>query len=121
MNLGKIKEILKADVIVGASLEREIKMICACDLMSDVLSCVQIQFKSLLLTNLTHPQTVRTAEMAEIPVICYTRGKKPEDPTMDLAKKIGIVLLSTSFSLYEASGQLYKEGLPGCSEYREAR
>lgn len=121
MKLGKIKEILKADLIVGSSLETEIKIICACDLMSDVLSCIQIQSSSLLLTNLTHPQVVRTAEMAEIPAICFMRGKKPQDLTMDLAKKNGIVLLSSSFSLYEASGQLYEEGLPGCSEYMEAR
>ncbi len=121
MNLAKIKEILKADLIVGSSLEREIKIICACDLMSDVLSCVQTRFSSLLLTNLIHPQTVRTAEIAEIPAICFMRGKEPQDLTMDLAKKNDIVLLSTSFSLYEASGRLYKEGLPGCGEYREAK
>lgn len=119
MKLGKIKEILEAKVIIGGSLNRETEMICACDLMSDVLSCVQIQFKSLLLTNLTHPQAVRTAEIAEIPVVCFVRGKKPPDATIDLAKRNAIVLLSTSFSLYEASGRLYKEGLPGCSQCRE--
>jgi len=121
MNLAKIKEILKADLIVGSSLEREIKVICACDLMSDVLTCVGTRSHSLLLTNLIHPQAVRTAEIAEIPVICFVRGKEPQDLTMDLAKKNSIVLLSTSFSLYEASGRLYKEGLPGCSQYREAK
>lgn len=121
MNLVEIKEILEAKVIVGASLEREIEMVYAGDLMSDVLTYVGIWSHSLLLTNLTHSQTVRTAEMAEIPVICFVRGKRPRDLTIDLAEKNGIMLLSTSFSLYEASGRLYKEGLPGCSEYREAR
>ncbi|KKM28039.1 hypothetical protein LCGC14_1568700 [marine sediment metagenome] len=121
MNLAKIKEILKADLIVGSSLEREIKVICACDLMSDVLTCVGTRSHSLLLTNLIHPQAVRTAEIAEIPVICFVRGKEPQDLTMDLAKKNGIVLLSTSFSLYEASGRLYKEELSGRSQYREAK
>ena len=117
MNLGKIKEILRAEVIVRGSLEREIRMICACDLMSDVLSCVQVGSSALLLTNLTHSQTVRTAEIAEIPVICFVRGRKPESQAIELAKKNGIVLLSTPFSLYEASGRLYREGIPGCSEY----
>ena len=119
MNLVKIKEILKADVIVGSFLDREIEMICACDLMSDVLSCVQILSSSLLLTNLTHSQTVRTAEIAEIPAICFARGRSPEAQTIELAEKNKIVLLSTSFSLYEASGRLYREGISGCSEYRE--
>lgn len=113
MKLVKIKEILKADVIVGSFLDREIEMICACDLMSDVLSCVQIPSSSLLLTNLAHSQTVRTAEIAEIPAICFTRGRSPEAQTIELAEKNKIVLLSTSFSLYEASGRLYREGISG--------
>lgn len=119
MNLGKIKEILGADAIAGSSLDREIEMICASDLMSEVLSCVQMGSNSLLLTNLTHSQTVRTAEIAEIPAICFVRGRRPESQTIELAKKNNIGLLSTSFSLYEASGRLYREGIPGCSEYRE--
>ena len=121
MKLEKIREILKADLIVGSSLEIEIKMVYACDLMSDVLTCVGIRSHSLLLTNLTHLQAVRTAEMAEIPAICFVRGKKPQDLTMDLAKKNDIVLLSSPSSLYEASGQLYEKGLAGCSGYRETK
>lgn len=119
MNVGKIKEILRAEVIVGGSLGREIEMVCACDVMSEVLSCAQIRSNSLLLTNLTHSQTVRTAEIAEISAICFVRGRQPESQTVELAKKNNIVLLSTHFSLYEASGRLYREGIPGCSEYRE--
>ncbi len=119
MNLGKIKEILRAEVIVGGSLDRETEMICACDLMSEVLCCVPTGSSCLLLTNLTHSQAIRTAEIAEIPAICFVRGRKTESQTTELAKKNGIVLLSTHFSLYEASGRLYREGIPGCSEYRE--
>ena len=118
MNLQKIRDLLGAEVIVGKSLDREIAMVCACDLMSDVLSCIQVRYKSLLLTNLSHPQTVRTAEMAEIPVICFARGKKPDYQTIELAKKNSILLLSTEFSMYEASGLLYGKKVPGCSEYR---
>lgn len=121
MNLAKIKEILRADLIVASSLETRIKIVCACDLMSDVLSCVQIQSGSLLLTNLAHIQTVRTAEMAEIAVICFMRGKKPQDLAIDLARKNGIALLSSPISLYEASGLLYKKGLPGCGECEGAK
>ncbi len=121
MNLEKIRGFLKADLITGSSLEIEIKIICACDLMSDILSCGQIQSSSLLLTNLTHLQVVRTAEMADIPAICFVRGKRPQGLAVDLAKKNGIVLLSSSFSLYEASGQLYKKKLAGCIECREMK
>jgi len=118
MNLQKIKEILRADVIVGSSLKKEIEMVCACDLMSELLSCVLRRSETLLLTNLTHPQTVHTAEIVEIPAICFVRGRKPGSQTIELAKENNIILLSTYFSLYEASGQLYKDGILGCSEYR---
>lgn len=121
MNLVRIKELLKADVIAGSSLDREIEMICACDVMSEVLSCAQIRSNSLLLTNLTHSQTVRTAEIAEISSICFVRRRKPDSQTLELAKKNDIVLLSTCLSLYEASGLLYREGISGCSESKEAR
>ncbi|TES84946.1 hypothetical protein E3J95_05685 [Candidatus Aerophobetes bacterium] len=121
MNLGRIREILRADAIAGTSLDREIEMVCACDVMSEVLSCAQIRSNSLLLTNLTHSQTVRTAEIAEISAICFVRGRKPDSQTLELAKKNDIVLLSTSFSLYESSGRLYREGIPGCSESKETR
>ena len=116
MNLAKIKEILRADLIVASSLEIRIRMVCACDLMSDVLSYAKIQSGSLLLTNLAHTQAVRTAEMAEITAICFVRGKKPEGLAIDLARKNGIALLSSPISLYEASGLLYKKGLPGWDE-----
>ena len=121
MNLEKIREVLKADLIVGSYLGTEIKIICACDLMSYILSCGRVQSSSLLLTNLTHLQVVRTAEIAEIAAICFVRGKEPQDLAVDLAKKNGIVLLSTSFGLYEASGRLYQKKLAGCSECREIR
>lgn len=118
MNLGKIRQILRAEVIVGSPPDREIEVCCACDLMSEVLSCVPTGSSCLLLTNLAHSQTIRTAEIAEIPVICFVRGRKPESQSIELAKKNGLVLLSTYFSLYEASGRLYKEGMPGCSGSR---
>ncbi len=116
MNLGKIRQILRAEIIVGNALDREnreIEVCCACDLMSEVLSCVPTGSSCLLLTNLAHSQTIRTAEIAEIPIICFVRGRKPESQNIELAKKNDLVLLSTHFSLYEASGRLYKEGMPG--------
>ena len=116
MNLAKIKEILRADLIVASSLEIRIRMVCACDLMSDVLSYAKIQSGSLLLTNLAHTQAVRTAEMAEIAAVCFMRGKRPQSLAIDLARKNGIALLSSPISLYEASGLLYKKGLPGWDE-----
>jgi predicted transcriptional regulator len=118
MILEKIKEILKAEVIDGAdNLQMEIKMGCGCDLMSDVLAFIKPG--SLLLTGLTNPQVIRTAEMADIKAICFVRGKKPDRETVELAKSKNVPLLLINLPMFEACGKLYKEGLVGCSETNE--
>ncbi|MFQ5906605.1 MAG: hypothetical protein ACE5JA_08530 [bacterium] len=116
MKLEKIKEVLGAEVIVGADdLGKEVKMACGSDLMSDVLAFIKSD--SILLTGLVNPQCVRTAEVAGITAICFARGKRPPEETERLAKEKDIVLMSTDLLLYESCGKLYKAGLPGCSEY----
>ena len=118
MTLEKIKEILRAEVLIGSdALQMEIKMGCGCDLMSDVLAFIKPS--SLLLTGLTNLQAVRTAEMSDIRAICFVRGKKPDRATVELAKNKNIPLLSTTLPMFEACGKLYKQGLAGCSEINE--
>jgi len=78
-----------------------------------------IKPNSLLLTGLTNPQVIRTAEMADIKAICFIRGKKPDKETVELAKSKNIPLLLTDLPMFEACGKLYKEGLAGCSEINE--
>ncbi len=117
MKLSEIKDILEAEVIGRPDdLEREVKMAGGSDLMSDVLSFMKPG--SLLLTGLTNPQSVRTAEMAEIIAVCYVRSKKPPPETVKLAKEKGIPLLLTRFTMFEACGKLYQRGLPGRIEYK---
>lgn len=116
MTLTDVKEILECEVICGNNLDATaIKMGCGCDLMSDVLRFIKPD--SLLLTGLTHAQAVRTAEIADVKAICFVRGKKPDEATIQLAKDKGIWLLATQLPLYESCGKLSHEGLPGCSAF----
>ena len=116
MKLKDIVKILNAEVITGADLlEADIKMACGCDLMSDVLSFVKSE--SLLLTGLTNPQVVRTAEMADLAAICFVRGKMPGSETIEIAKSKDIPLLTTDLPMFESCGRLHRKGLSGCSEY----
>ncbi len=118
MMLKEVKEVLEAEVLVGEeSLDLDIKMACGADLLSDVLAFTKSE--SLLLTGLTHPQVIRTAEIAEIKAICFVRGKRPPDEMIDLAKKRGVPLLYTSLPMYESCGRLYSRDLPGCSAAEE--
>ncbi len=118
MILKEVKEILEAEVLAGEeSLYLDIKMACGAYLLIDVLAFTKSE--SLLLTGLTHPQVIRTAEIAEIKAICFVRGKRPSDETIDLAKKRGVPLLYTSLPMYESCGRLYSRNLPGCSAAEE--
>lgn len=113
MKLNEVKDILSAQVCTGQNdaelSEIEIKMACGCDLMSDVLAFVKE--KGMLLTGLMNTQVVRTAEMMDINAICFVRGKTPGEDVIELAKDMGIVLMSTELPLYLSCGKLYSNGL----------
>ena len=118
MKLKDIERILGAEVIAGGELlQEEIEMACGSDLMSDVLAYVK--HGALLLTGLTNPQVVRTAEMADLLAICFVRGKKPGQETIEMAESKNIPLLTTPLPMFESCGRLYREGLPGCSEHKK--
>jgi len=115
MKLREIIETLQATVVVNDhDQEMVVERACGSDLMSDVLS--KLKPKALLLTGLTTPQSVYTAEMADLSVVCYVRGKKPDAETVRLADERGLVLLCTSLPMYESCGRLYRRGLKGDSE-----
>ncbi len=114
MILKQIQEILDAEILVGEEgLGTNIRMVCGADLLSDVLAFTERGW--LLLTGLTHPQVIRTAEIAGIKAICFVRGKHPSDEMIESAEKEGILLLCTSLLMYESCGRLYTHDLPGCS------
>ena len=118
MTLQEIKKILNAQVIVSPEdPQLDVKMACGCDLMSDVLAFAKED--ALLLTGLTNLQVVRTAEMANIKALVFVRGKEPSRETIALAMEKKIPIMITDLPLYEACGQLYGHGLPGCSEAEE--
>ncbi|MCK4395825.1 hypothetical protein KAW96_04425 [candidate division WOR-3 bacterium] len=114
MTLKEIKEVLQAVVIVDSTdLKMVIKIGCACDLMSDCLSFAQPG--SLLLTGLTNPQVIHTADVADIKAVCFVRGKRPDKETIRLAKEKSISLFRTDFFLFRSCALLYNSGLVSCS------
>jgi hypothetical protein len=112
MKIRDLVEILSGRILVGNhDPDEEVPRGGAADLMSDVLAFGTDGM--VLMTGLTNPQAVRTAEMAGINVIVFVRDKKPPPETITLAGDSGITLISTSYTMYEACGRLYKAGLPG--------
>jgi hypothetical protein len=112
MTIGELTEILQGKILVdNHDRDFEIPLGGAADLMSDVLA-----FGSdgmVLMTGLTNPQVVRTAEMAGINVIVFVRAKIVPPETLELAKDVGLTLITTGYTMYEACGRLYAAGLPG--------
>ncbi len=110
MKVKEVKELLDAVVETGEELlEMEVKTACGSDMMSDVLAFVKEE--GLLLTGLVNPQVVRTAEMMDIKVIVFVRGKVPSAEMILLAKERGMVLMRTQKPMYVACGELYAAGL----------
>jgi predicted transcriptional regulator len=113
MKLREILELIEGNVISkGADLDLEIQMGCGADLMSDVLAFTHEG--TLLMSGLTNPQVVRTAEMAGIKAIVFVRGKLPPPETVSLAEEKEIPLLTSKYTMFETCGRLYQAGLPSC-------
>ena len=114
MKLHEIKEYLDAEVLSGHEyLDREVTNAFAADLMSDVLAFVDE--KTLLLTGLTNPHTIRTAEMMDIHSIVFVRGKRPDEETLKMAEENKLVTMTTKKIMFVSSGILYAKGLRGAN------
>lgn len=116
MKLREIINLLQAEVLVGNGLldEIEVDRCFSADLMSDVLG--RTHANGILITGITNPQAVRTADIAEIKAVCMVRGKQPAAETLALAKQKEIPLFVTKLTMFEACGILYMNGLRGVAE-----
>ncbi|HEY9060196.1 MAG TPA: DRTGG domain-containing protein [Pseudobacteroides sp.] len=112
MKINEISTVLEATIITEERNDDvEIFSACGADLMSDVMAFVKENV--VLLTGLINPQVVRTAEMMDIKVIVFVRGKNPTQEIVDLANEKGITILTTKYSMFIASGKLYEAGITG--------
>jgi serine kinase of HPr protein (carbohydrate metabolism regulator) len=112
MKIAEIKEILKAEVIVGTDqLDNVITGGGAADLMEDVLSAAAKG--CALLTGVTTEYVVQTAKIAQVGAVVLVRGKKPPEKMVELARHYNIPLLLTKDSLFVACGRLYMNGIRG--------
>lgn len=110
MTIGDIAQVLDARVHTpGPGADTLIPHACGADLMSDVMAfsgeC------TALLTGLVTPATVRTAELLDIPLVIFVRGKVPQEEMREPALQAGICLMSTDLTLFEACGRLYEKGV----------
>ena len=92
---------------------RQVYSAFASDMMSDVLAFVQED--TILLTGLINSQSVRTAEMLDLPAVVFVRGKNPHQDAVERAAMIGMPALTTQMTMYEVCGRLFAAGLAPAS------
>lgn len=111
MNLKEIIEIVDG-IPLNPDVDMNIKVRggIGADLMSDVLASSQP--KAVLLTGLTNPQVVRTAQIAEFRAIIFVRGKQPHPETLVIATQENMPLISSPYGMFELCGRLRQAGLP---------
>jgi len=108
-----LREIIKLanGILLTSGIDTNIKISggYGADLMSDVLAASQPD--AVLLTGLTNPQVVRTAQMAEFRAIIFVRGKQPQSETLLIAIQENIPLITSPLGMFELCGRLHHAGL----------
>jgi hypothetical protein len=110
MKVSDILSTLDGVLITGEDqLDLDLISACGADLMSDVMAFVKDHV--VLLTGLVNPQAIRTADLMDIRVIVFVRGKLPSKDMIEEAKANRMVLIATKYSMFLACGRLYEAGL----------
>lgn len=122
MKLKDLMKLLEAEAFTdNISLDKDIDYVFSCDLMSDVLMITReasVEKSNIILTTgLATNQSVRTAEMLDVEIICLVRGKKPSQKMIEVAEENDIMVIGTAFSTFKSNGLLFEKGLEGVEGY----
>ena len=112
MTFADMVKVLHAKVLVGEEkINDPARTACCSDLMSDVLAFVNE--KTVLITGLTNPHVLRTADMLDLKCLVYARGKVPGEEILEQAEEQGLVVMTTKETAFTTCGLLYEAGLRG--------
>ena len=99
MTIREIAAILDAKwLCCEEEADREVRYAFASDMMSDVLA--HVGEDTMMLTGLINSQSVRTAEMLDVPCLIFVRGKIPHKDAVQRAEMIGLPTLLTTCSMF---------------------
>jgi hypothetical protein len=116
MTIDEAIELICGEMLIGSN-NVSINTAFSSDLMSDVLAFVDED--TVLLTGLVNNQVIRTAEMLDLKTVIFVRGKRPNEEVLMMAKEREMTLIATKFTMFEASGLLYKNGVQALRIYNE--
>jgi predicted transcriptional regulator len=110
MQISALRDLLEAQVLCGEEqLEEEVSTVFSSDMMSDVLACPDEIH--CLLTGLINQQVIRTADMMDIGLVVFVRGKRPPEEVVEMARQRDMVVMLTQCRMFTACGRLYVAGM----------
>lgn len=110
MQISILRDLLEAQVLCGEErILEDVENVFACDMMSDVLACPDEIH--CLLTGLINQQVIRTADMMDIGLVIFVRGKCPPAEVVEMARQRDMVVMITRCRMFTACGRLYQAGL----------
>jgi hypothetical protein len=110
MKIEDLCSLVNGTVICGEDrLLESVEYAFASDLMSDVIT-IKIQ-NFILITGLANVQSIRTAEMSDVPYMLLCRNKEVTEDMMEIAKENNMLIVKSPYSLFKCSGLLYSAGL----------
>jgi hypothetical protein len=103
-----IEEVVKAvnGSVIHNGQYTAVRWVVCSGLMSDVLTTTEDEI--LLVSNLNTSQVIRTADMIGAHAVLLVSGKPIPKDTIELAKELGITLISTQLAVFESSHNLSK-------------
>ncbi len=105
MTIRELVRVLHGEVVSGEDkLDLNVEDFGATDLLSDVLAIEKNNYA--LLTGLTNPQILRTAEITNAVCVVIVRNKQPKQPAIVLAQRSGIPLILSPLTMFEACCKL---------------
>ncbi len=110
MRLGQVIEILAGRALNEFNHASEVEYGFETALLSDVLAHAR-PHATLIVTEITNPQVVRTAEMVDAAGVVFVKNKIPDDAAIELGIETGIPLIVTKLGMFEACGKLFAAGL----------
>ncbi len=110
MRLGQVVEIVAGRALNEFNHASEVEYGFETALLSDVLAHAR-PHTTLIITEITNPQVVRTAEMVDAAGVVFVKNKVPDEAAIELGIETGIPLITTRLGMFEACGRLYAAGL----------
>lgn len=105
MTIRELVQILSGEMISGEDkLDKTVEDFAATDLLSDVLAIEKDNYA--LITGLTNAQILRTAEITNACCVVIVRNKQPQQQAITLARRSGIPLVLSPFTMFDACSRL---------------